>query len=206
MIDLTKLASSVQKRFVEFGVDHYTNVEQFKLSCGSAINTKEYNFNSMTFEINLDLEPVWATYLNSDPKSTWSGKNIQFDFAYSKPRNKVYYKNDELPPIHEGMGFYIVLNIAGLKKVPVGIEITRIDHDNKVLEYTYLMENVSHGKQIVHFRTDFAGKTIIEHNTYFKSDSNFRDQLYPIFHEKLLEEFHQNVMGQVGLQAKRIDP
>jgi hypothetical protein len=56
---------------------------------------------------------------------------------------------------------------------------------------------VTNGTQDIHFEELPDGSTKISHLTHFRSRSAFRDrELYPVFHEKLVGEFHQNVLLQ----------
>ena len=190
---------------IEFGVDKYTSLDQFKLSCDDSLDPKNYNYNSMVFEFNIGIDILWDLYLLSNPRNAWSGDSIRFDFAYSKPNNKVYYSDEQyLPKVHVGMGFYIVLKIAHMMKLPVGLEVSKIDPIGKTFEYTYLAANVSQGRQTIHFIDLGNHRTRIEHTTYFKSSSKFRDRIYPVFHETLLQEFHENVTRLMGIKAVRI--
>lgn len=207
LIDLERVSPTVKKRFLKIGADQFTSPEQFELSCGENFNPEGYEFNHMAFEINENIEKVWATYMNANPKDAWNGKTIQFDFAYSKPNQSVYYHDDQnIPKVHVGMGFFIILNVLHLKKLPASLEISKIDSKEKIFEYTYLDKNTAHGKQSVHFIDLGNNKTRIVHDTHFKSESRFRDKrLYAPIHEALLEEFHQNVMNQIQAKAIRIE-
>lgn len=207
LIDLERVSKTVKKRFVKIGADQFTSPDQFELSCGKTLNPEGYQFNHMAFEINENIEKVWSAYMNSNPNEAWNGKMIKFDFAYSKPNQSVHYHDDEnFPKPHVGMGFFIILNVFKLKKIPASIEITKIDPAAKVFEYTYLHTNTAHGRQSVQFIDLGNNKTRIVHDTHFKSDSQFRDQhLYAPVHEALLEEFHQNVMNQIQARATRTE-
>lgn len=207
MIDLERVSPTVKKRFLKIGANHFTTPDQFTLSCGETFNTEGYEFNHMAFEVNEPIQKVWDTYMNSNPKEAWNGKMIQFDFAYSKPNQTVYYHDDvSIPKPHVGMGFFIILDVYQLKKLPASLEISKIDQDEKIFEYTYLSQNTAHGRQSVKFTDLGNNKTRIVHDTHFKSDSRFRDKkLYPPIHEALLEEFHQNVMNQINAKAVRTE-
>lgn len=209
LVDLNRVSPVVKKRFLDIGADQFTSLDQFttSISAGETLNPEGYHYNSMKFEIDAPLEKVWQAYLTSNPKDTWSGKTIRFDFAYSKPNNDVYYRDSaEVPTAHVGMGFYIVLNVYRLKKLPASLEITKIDEKEKVFEYTYLTTNTAQGRQSIRLSDLGNGRTGISHVTYFKSLSKFRDQyLYPPIHEALLEEFHQNVMNLLHVKAIRTE-
>ena len=201
LLNLSRISSVVKKRLIAEGADKFTNANQFTLSCKNAFCTDGKHFNHMVFEVDQNVETLWNLYTTSNPKIAWNGKSIKFDFAYSKRANAAYFKDDELPELHEGMGFFLVLNLYGLKKIPMGLEISLIDSKEKTFEYTYLKLNVSHGKQIVRFFDLGNNRTRIVHDTYFKSGNRFRDKLYPPIHEKLLREFHANILKQINPDA-----
>jgi len=205
LIDLDRVSPTAKKRLVKTGADQFTSADQFTRSCGETFNPQDFALNHMAFEINMDAQAAWDLYLNSSPQKAWNGKSISLDFAYSKNDQKIYYHDEVIPKIQVGMGFFLVLSLYQLKKIPLALEISKIDPEGKVFEYTYLESNVSHGKQIIHFIDLGNHKTRIEHDTYFKSESALRDRLYPMVHERLLEEFHQNVMNQVGVKSLRVE-
>lgn len=207
VINLERVSKVVKKRLIEFGAENYSSPDDFALSCGETFNPEGFDFNHMAFEINENIEKVWNTYMTANPKTAWSGKSIQFDFAYSKQTKSYYYHDDEqIPQPHVGMGFFILLNVYNLKKLPASLEISKIDPEQKIFEYTYLNKNTAHGRQSVRLIDLGNNKTRVVHDTHFKSESNFRDKyLYPPIHEALLEEFHQNVMNTIGVIAKRVE-
>ena len=58
---------------------------------------------------------------------------------------------------------------------------------------TYGLDNATHGRQRIYFLKD-ENRTMILHISNFKSDNKFRDKhLYPKFHEKFIDEFHNNI-------------
>ena len=106
LLNLSRISRVVKKRLISVGADKFTNADQFTLSCDQTCNTNGYHFNHMVFEVDQNMEKLWNLYATSNPKIAWNGKSIKFDFAYSKRANAAYYRDDELPELHEGMGFF----------------------------------------------------------------------------------------------------
>lgn len=72
-------------------------------------------------------------------------------------------------------------------------EISKVDHENKIIEFTYLKDNKSNGRQTLYF-SEVDGVTTIEHYTIYNSGSDFRDKnLYPHFHTVALDDFHNRM-------------
>jgi hypothetical protein len=70
------------------------------------------------------------------------------------------------------------------------------------MEFSYIENNISQGKQTILFCDGGNGQTKIVHITYFRSKSWLRDDLfYPYFHYKFIEEFHGN-MKQLIMKTK----
>jgi len=90
--------------------------------------------------------------------------------------------------------FQLNLRCGGILNIPVEFEITRIDEQNKTVEFSYGADNKSKGRQVLRF-VDNGSETLVMHYSYFKSDSKARDKfLYPFFHEKCMDEFHQGMI------------
>jgi len=205
LIDLKKLTRPSRKKIVKMGFDTYTRYDQFETSVQGPISPDEYNYNHMVFEIDRSLSDVWSAYLSSSPKSSWSGKGLLFDFAYSKRDQKIYYRDGEVPNMHEGMGVFIVLKIFNLMKITAAMEITKIDEATHTIEYTYLKKNSSNGRQIIQLSDSGNGTTRLVHDTYFKSSSRLRDRIYPKPHEDLVAQLHQNVMDVIHANLHRVE-
>ena len=89
--------------------------------------------------------------------------------------------------------YFIKLKINNLLKIGVTFQLTKIDTSEKFIEMTYGLDNATHGRQRIYFLKD-ENRTMILHISNFKSDNKFRDKhLYPKFHEKFIDEFHNNI-------------
>ena len=205
LIDLKKLTKPSRKKIVKMGFDSYTKFEEFETSITGDLNPDLFHFNHMAFEIDRDLASIWNAYLSSNPKSSWSGKGLLFDMAYSKRDQKIYYRDGDVPHMHEGMGVFIVLDIFHLLKITAAMEITKVDEATHTIEYTYLKKNTSNGRQIMKLTDLGNGKTRLVHDTYFKSSSRLRDRIYPKPHEDLVSQLHTNVLNSIQATPIRIE-
>jgi len=204
LIDVSRVSKTTSKKLKKMGADRYTRFEEFELSVVGEIDPSQYRLNHMVFEIEQPLENVWNAYLSSDPKESWSGKNIQFDFAYSKRDQKVFYRDGVVPNAHEGLGVFILLKILRVGKISAAMEISKVNAETKTIDYTYLLKNTSNGRQTIQLTDLGNGKTRLDHTTYFTSGKRWRDAIYPVIHEALIEELHENVMGEIHARIIRV--
>lgn len=154
----------------------------------------EFGFHSKDYQISKPLEEVWESYMTINPSVAWDNKSSKFAMAYDKDCDCEYYAGDEFGRMRENTQFFLELSVIRILKIPVGFEVTKVDEQNKVFEFTYLENNKSHGRQRLEFLDNGAGGTIIRHSTHFASDKKFRDKhLYAPIHENLLDDFHGNM-------------
>jgi len=155
-----------------------------------------YNTVIKTFYLKSPLSDVWGYYTHSNPVRMWNGECVRFGLMISKYSNSVFYiDNSSFPLIDTGQVFFLGLRLMnGLINVPVAFEMITIDQNQKIVEFSYLDDNKSLGKQTIQFFDNGEGKTRIVHYSYFKSGSSFRDKVfYPYFHKRLIKEFHGNM-------------
>jgi len=154
-----------------------------------------YSRYDMTFSLNGSLQNIWKGYLSADPSKLWNGRNISFGLLLQRSPNRIFYIHDSIRGIDTGQIYFLNLKVLlGLVALPVAFEIITIDGTEKEIDFSYLEDNKSVGVQKIRFREVDGCHTEILHTSYFKSDSRFRDKwLYPIFHKKLVNEFHGNM-------------
>ncbi len=174
-------------------------LRSFKTSLTESESLSTYFKHEKTFILPGKLEEVWKLYCQLDPRNMWSGPKNKFKMAYFTPSKTGFYKKEEdIPGPAEGMVYELKLRVLKFFGVPVTFEITRLSDENKIIEFTYGAENKSHGKQILVFEAVDDG-TQVTHTSYFKSGNNFRDKrLYPFFHEKCIDEFHENMIDSLN--------
>lgn len=185
----------VRREHVKSSIDF----QQIATACYQAEDSARYQTNMKSYVVKAGIGKVWENYVNMTPKKAWSGRTVNFGFLFSKPRNEFIYPENANDPIRVGNIIYVNLRLLkGLKNLGVGFEITRLDEANKMICFCYLKDGVSNGSQEISFTELTNGDTRISHLTHYRSHSAFRDkELYPLFHEKFVGEFHENILRQI---------
>lgn len=162
-----------------------------------------YSYHQKEFELNGDANEIFSLYTSVSPSEIWSGPHNIFCFLFSREDQKFLTLNDQLPCIREGMQLFNVVDFLGPKFL-FGMEIIKIDYDILRIEFAYLEGNISSGIQVLQFIQD-GEHTIISHHSYYKSESNFRDQfIYPIFHDHVINEYHYRMEEFYNLSDRNI--
>lgn len=157
-------------------------------------DVEAYHVIDREFLVKDSLETVWDDYLNAVLQESWNTRMIHFAFCYSRSSDSLYYANDKVRTIVPGLIVYLDLKLLfGVKNLAVAFEITRIDPQERMLEFSYLKGNETEGKQQLFFRRTNKGHTLITHLSYYKSGSKTRDKLYPLLHAQLINKFHRNM-------------
>ncbi len=169
-------------------------LKSFKASVTTKTNVDDYNFHQKIYVLNHSIEDVWEVYSSIKPDQSWKGPLANYKQSYSSLNDAFFKPNAENhPSIELGTVYFIKLKIINLIKIGVTFQVTKIDASNKIIEMTYGLDNATHGRQIIYFLKD-EDKTMILHVSNFKSENKFRDHhLYPKFHEKFIDEFHDNI-------------
>lgn len=168
-------------------------LQDFEISVTNDDALLEYYKHEKIYIQPGNIKDVWEVYCHTDPKILWHGPKSKFKMAYSLATGTGFYKREPIIPcLSKGMIYNLRLKIFAFYKIPVTFEITELSYDQKIIEFTYGLNNRSHGKQILHFERTNDGTKII-HTSYYLSGNKIRDKrLYPFFHEKYLDEFHEN--------------
>ncbi len=190
----------IHKRLNKKKLEVKEKFRSFKVSCAKNQDFSTFYSHEKTYYINAPFEDVWAAYTLLQPKEMWAGPLNKFQEAYSKTGKSGYIKKEEIAPTpSEGMVYELKLKIIRFLKIPVNFEVTELSKEKKVIEFTYGANNKSKGKQTLTF-VPMDNYTLVVHHSYFKSGNKLRDKrLYPKFHEKCLNEFHNNVVSHIKL-------
>ncbi|MDG2370890.1 MAG: hypothetical protein P8M12_09620 [Flavobacteriales bacterium] len=169
-------------------------LKNFKASINSKINLDDYNFHQKIYVLNHDFKTVWNKYSSLKPQQSWKGPLAIYKQSYSKSEDVFYESSSKNhPSLKLGNVYFIKLKINNLIKIGVTFQLTKIDTSEKFIEMTYGLDNATHGRQRIYFLKD-ENRTMILHISNFKSGNKFRDKhLYPKFHEKFIDEFHNNI-------------
>ncbi|MEM9918791.1 MAG: hypothetical protein AAF990_11885 [Bacteroidota bacterium] len=153
-----------------------------------------FRMHLKTYRIKMGLEELWSAYLSAEPGESWNSKIVSFAMLYNPANDSIYYAKDVIGSLQESQMIFLNLRIWGIANVAVAHQIKRIDHDNKHIEFCYLDCGKSEGIQEVYLKSIDSEWTEVSHVSRFRSDSKFRDKnLYPHFHEKAIDQFHENI-------------
>jgi hypothetical protein len=196
-IDLSKVPpKKVREYIVARSYDHLSDYSSIHASWNRDISKKNFNFIEETFYFKKKLDVVWSAYRHTDPVKMWNCRSFRFGLLICKCSKSIIYPSTlNIPELDTGQVYFLNLRLLkGLVNVPVAFEIINLDVEKRIMEFSYIEGNKERGKQILEFFEDGPGKTRIVHKTYFKSESEIRDDLfYPYFHYRFIEEFHRNM-------------
>jgi hypothetical protein len=189
-----KILSKIEKR--KYSVKE--KFRNFSVSCLPSQDFSNFYHHEKVYNVNADINKVWEAYTHISAKEMWSGPLNKFKEAYSQKDTSAYIRKDAFVPSPEvGTIYELKLKIIRFLKIPVNFEITKISQENKIIEFTYGAENKSKGMQTLTF-LEIDSTTRIVHQSYFYSGNKFRDKkLYPKYHEKCLNEFHDNLKSHI---------
>jgi hypothetical protein len=186
----------VRNYIISKSIDKMDDYSSIHASWKKDIDKSHFNVISKTFFLNYDPSDVWDFYRHANILNVWNGKSVRFGILISKHSNShINSYNTSFHEIDTGDVYFLNLKLLkGLFNVEVAFEIITIDVKQRLMEFSYIDNNKSLGKQSIQFFENGTGKTKIIHRSYFKSNSNIRDELfYPYFHKKFIREFHKNM-------------
>lgn len=196
-IDLDKIPQKGIRGFIQEQMSkNVKDKADIKSTYTKGDDLSSYLIHEETFHVPHPPEKVWEHYMRANPNEVWNGKMLSFGLMVSKYDDEIMYIGDAYSEAKVGQVFYLTINIlGGLIKVPVAHEIIAVEPEQNYFELSYVEGSKSFGKQRIAFFRTGEGNTRIIHRTYYKSDSNFRDQyVYPFFHTKAISEYHQNML------------
>ncbi|QIA09049.1 hypothetical protein [Draconibacterium halophilum] len=165
-----------------------------KPSLEPTASTIGFRFHEREYVVKDSLAKVWSHYVHTNPSIAWNASRFSFGMLFSKSNNQLIYRNGHVDGIDPGQVIYLNLSVLKIKKLATAFEITTVDNKGKVIEFSYVEDNITHGKQQLSFSQTRKGFTKITHRTYFKSESVLRDHfLYPYFHTRLTNTYHRNM-------------
>ncbi len=195
----------VRNYIVSRKIDKMDDFSSIHASWKKNIDKSHFNVIEKTFFLDYDLPDVWDFYRHANILNMWNGKSVRFGVMISKGTNSVINSyNSSFHEIDTGDVYFLNLKLLkGLLNVEVAFEIITIDLRQRIMEFSYIDNNKSLGKQCIQFFDDGPGRTKIVHLSYFKSISSVRDKIfYPYFHKKFIREFHKNMSNLI--EKKRL--
>ena len=193
-VDLDKISQKkLKKSLLKTKLFLVKNLNTLVPTC-PGIDDSTYSHHVYTTYIDAPIDSVWKAYNTLNPSKVWDVKSIKFGFGYARNSGDILYKDDEFDHLEEGLIQFLSLRfLGGILKLNIAHELIGIDEERKRLQFCYMRYGKSEGTQIITMEAE-NGKTKIIHDTYYKSNSKFRDKrLYPYFHQKTVAELHANV-------------
>lgn len=168
--------------------------EEVKPSLNPSSSTEGFSFNEREYVVKDSLDKVWGHYVYTNPTVAWNAGKMNFGMLFSKNENELVYPNQNVAGIETGQVIYLNLNLMKIKKIATAFEIIEVNEENGVIEFSYIEDNVTQGKQQLNFIQTNKGYTKIIHRSYYKSASVLRDHfLYPYFHTRMTNAYHRNM-------------
>ena len=195
-IDLFRVRYPKVREFVvQRGLNSLDGFAKFKPTCYDSANKGSYRRHYEEFHVSCSVEDTWKAYQEIHPRDAWSGRMVNFGLQYSGSARKVEYVNDEVEPME--VNHVLLLNLRllfGLINIAVAHKVVDIDRASRTFKLCYMEGGASEGSQWISLHEAENGTTLVQHLTYYKSQSRFRDKvLYPGLHTKAISEFHRNV-------------
>ena len=187
--------ASMKKLLKKEGINSTSDIERLRPTCVAESEVDQFQYHIKTYFIDAPVEEVWEVYKTINPEEAWKGTIGSYAFMYSREDGKIKYVSDEYPGIREGQIIFLNLRfLRGLFNIAVGQEVTEIDDENKIMKFCYLDNNVSAGSQSFKLESTSDGRTMVIHQTNYRSDSKFRDErLYPVIHSLIIKEYHRSI-------------
>jgi hypothetical protein len=200
-IDLSKIRHKAVKKYIYTnGLHQLDDFARIMHSCSTGADTIKYNRHLKLFLFKESLEKVWEAYKTIGPVKTCTGSFLGFGLQYSRSNHKITYHEDDHGVIEKGQ--IIILNLRllwNMISLAVGHEITEVNESEKYIKMCYLEGGASKGFQFIRLKEKEDGSTEVAHETFYKSQSDFRDKrLYPYLHGQVISEFHRNVQKRLA--------
>lgn len=191
----------VKKFLQDYKITHAQDFSRLTSTCYDP-NDKSYHTHRELFDFNHPIDRVWHAYKTIDPARAWNGEMIHFGLQYSRADHSLIYVGDNTTTgLQAGQVLILNLKLAGgAVQLCVGHEIKEVNEAEKFIKICYLENAASQGSQFIRLTSTPQGTRVI-HDTWYKSNSWFRDRiLYPGLHTKALKEFHGNVGKYLNLR------
>lgn len=197
-LDEIQIAKIDCKKIVEFiDLQKASNViafDEIQASLEPDSSTEGFHVTDNEYLVKERLPDVWDHYVNCDLQNSWNSKRVHMCLAYSRANDELYYSSDTVEKLIPGLIVFFDLKVlVGLKEIAMAFEVTRIDPDEKLIEFSYIKGNQTLGKQQMYFESTPKGYTLITHLSYYKSKPKPRERIYPQLHAQLINRFHRNM-------------
>jgi hypothetical protein len=180
-------------------LNNIADLEEILPVCYLESINQDFYLHTKTYFFDQNIEKVWNAYLNIPPKICWSGPHLNFSFSYDVEKQKISYQDDDYEGLKTNQLIFIEIRfLFGLIKLAVTHQVNKVSKEEYLIKLCYVKGGKSSGSQMIRFEQSGSG-TLVKHETYYKSDSKFRDEkLYPFIHEQIINLFHKNVKDFLG--------
>jgi hypothetical protein len=195
-VDYTRIQHKKVRKLIslqkEYGITTFGEINPV---CYNKIDSADYRTYKKSQIIRQDIELVWQNLVQQSPSDEFDGRIVTFGLLYSKQYNRLIYKNEPISGIEEGQVLFFNLRmLSGIKNLAVALEVTRLDHQEKTVEYCYMEHGDTKGTQKFILSSTPEGFTEIKQITKYRCNSRLRDRrLYSFFHERIVKEFFRSL-------------
>jgi len=212
-LDFGKLPSSLKSFFKK---NDYTPLASYESS--HFVCCKGWRKHTYHTIYDGTVEEVFMAITQTDARLAWNGNNSSFQFLF-RTQEKQLLAADKLynsgankidAPIYPRAGDLVFLElmfVGKLTKIPVAFKIETMElasaKNSARLSFSYVKQNLTQGVQNIYLyeRLNNERKRVtgVIHETYFKSDSDFRDKvLYRHFHKIAIKNYHEKMNNRLN--------
>lgn len=173
---------------------------------GKTFTNEDFRFHTKTYILNFTKEDFFNSLTTFSPSEIWNGTS-KFQAKYNMESTDINYSGDEAITVQVNDIIFLDLKVILIKKlitknIPVGFVVKNLDREKGIVAFSYLKQNESKGVQYLKIKDIPGGMVEIKHDTRYLSGKSFRDKhLYGRFHEKLIDDFYENL--ETLIQSKK---
>lgn len=195
-VDFNKIQQMKIRKLIskqkQYGVGTFDEIRPVCYNTQDSGNYRTYTKSQL---IRQDINVVWNNLICQSPGDEFDGRIVTFGLLYSKSHKNLIYINDSYAGIEEGQLLFFNLRVlSGIKNIAVALEVTRMDNENKEIEYCYIDHGDTRGTQKFTLKQTPEGLTEITQITKYSCKSRLRERrLYSFFHERIVKEFFNSL-------------
>lgn len=192
---------ALMKTHIKTGMDDFEAIKS-TYKPGGAIDNYRLHFRK--YVVRDSVNKVWESYITTNPSEAWNGKLLSFGALISKSSHSVLYPGGRYEGARAGQVLYLNLSLLmGRVQLAVAHEIIGVYPEKREMLISYVKGAESLGMQSIRFKALCPNQTEIEHATYYRSDSAFRDRfIYPFFHTLAVNDYHRNMRLAIKHQSR----
>lgn len=179
----------------QFGISTFDDIHPV---CYQTADSNAYRIYKKTQLIRQDINVVWNNLTRQSLNAEFDGHIVTLGLLYSKSQKNIKYKNESDVSVEEGQILFFNLRVLrGLTNIAVALEVTRLDNDQKKVEYCYIDHGKTKGTQEFSLKPTPEGFTEITQTTRYSCKSRIRDRrLYSFFHDRIVMEFFDTIKNK----------